>query len=378
MTAPGLKWFERVRAWPIADAAARVGLEVHIAGHDVSFACPACKKERRHTKGGDKRLAAKVMPNARWWCEPCGAGGDAVALAAAHVTGRTGGIDGRGWSEVRRYCADRGLCDSNAVPPPPKSVAEVPKRPPAEDLGAFWAECRPLADLPPEAPALRYLEARGFAIESLKCATDSVRVAAPEADPSRSWWPAAFQQGWPLVFGAYDHTGTLATLQGRALSSSAEPKTRWPSGCSASGVFFADRLGVTFLQRCSAGECVSGLQAVIIAEGATDTLKLASVVEGLDSTIAVLGYVAGSQHALKKLPWPSEVVCLIAVDDDEAGDRYSGEILRAVNARAPVFRVRPPQGRAAAGAKLADWSDLPDADVAAAITDAVRWEVCHE
>jgi hypothetical protein len=188
-----------------------------------------------------------------------------------------------------------------------------------------------------------------------------------------AWWPAAWRSTWPLVFPAYDATGDLASLHARAITIGAEPKTRWPRGCSLGGVLFADSMGRDFLRLWRVPEQLAGLEAVVVAEGATDTLKVAQVLEGSAATWGVLGYVSGSKQALGRITWPAWLPCLIAVDDDPAGDAYACEIRQALH-RALVYRVRAPISRMGER-KAADWTDLDDTLVRETLANVARWEV---
>lgn len=378
MNAPGrADWFAEVKLWPIADVANRLGLDVVRKGADVSFACPVCRKDLRHSRGPDPRRAAKVMQGNRWWCEPCGAGGDVVSLAAAVTTGSTN-PPREWWADVRARCAAVGLCtDLSGRPPAPRQVVTFGARAestplayaPQKGVEGLWNACHPVAL---DSDAGRYLSARGFDVARLPW-LELVREAPPYAAPL-DWWPSAWLRRWPLMFPAYDAKGELVSLHGRALAN-IEPKTRWPYRCSASGLLFADIMGVTFLRQCSRGASVDGLDAVVVAEGATDTLKLSEVVDGGECAFAVLGYVAGSKQAFAGIDWPVHAPCLVATDDDAAGDRYAAEVRRALHWRTSVFRVRVPEARSPEGRKAGDWSDMSNGEVLEAITTTSRWEV---
>lgn len=374
MTAlPSRRWTELVNEHSPADVAARLGLVVHRQGADVSFPCPACGKERRHSRGTDKRLAAKVMPNGRWWCEPCGAGGDAVALAATIVVGTTSPPRER-WAEVRGACLGAGLCmDLPACDGAHRPSEPVATRPPAAEVARLWSACQSVEE---SSTGGRYLSSRGFRLDGLPW-LHLVREAPAVLPEPFAWWPTPWLQGWPLVFPAYDSRGHLASIHARAVSRATEPKTRWPYRCSASGLLFADIMGVTFLRQCSRGASVDGLDAVVVAEGATDTLKLSEVVDGGECAFAVLGYVAGSKQAFADIDWPVHVPCLVATDDDTAGDRYAAEVRRALDWRTSVFRVRVPKARSPEGRKAGDWSDMSNGEVLEAITATSRWEVLN-
>lgn len=230
------------------------------------------------------------------------------------------------------------------------------------------AALRPLS---PTTPAGRYLTGRGFNVEPL--AWVGVALDGSTA-PITTWWPAGWRERWPIVFPAYSARGIVTSVHARA-AGPVEPRTRWPRGFSASGLLFADTLGADFLRARASAERIEGLEAVVLAEGATDTLKLAQVAHADGSCIAVLGYVSGSKHAVADIDWPEGLPCLVAFDDDAQGDRYALEVAKALDGRAPVHRIRPPQGRDDEGRKLGDWSDLPDEELLEALTMVSRWEV---
>ena len=192
-----------------------------------------------------------------------------------------------------------------------------------------------------------------------------------------SWWPPDWLHRFPLLFPAYDALGVLRSIHARALAVEGDRKSTWPLRCRSSALILADTVGLEFLRFCARGHQPNGLEAIVIAEGATDTLKLAQVLEGNASTIGVLGYESGSKNAIRGIHWPAGVPCIVATDDDATGDRYASEIRRALDWTVNVFRVKPPLGRDHTGSKLGDWSDLPDSEVLAALTNPARWEVCH-
>lgn len=147
-----MNWIDQVKAWPVLEVAARFGLEV--LGR--SFVCPACGKVKRHG-GVDKRLAAGLTADGLGWrCHlehgGCGDGGSAVDLAAWSVVG-TDKPGRERWGDVRRACAELGLCDADprssrppsarTYAPPPMPPSAPPVRPPASDLR--WQRCGPPA-----------------------------------------------------------------------------------------------------------------------------------------------------------------------------------------------------------------------------------------
>lgn len=347
--------------------------------------CPACGEATRHHKTKDRRGAVGLTRDAAGWrCFQCDASGDAFGFAAwAELKRAPRRGDARAVLEV---CAGLGLCDDptgkaaargvvRRMPSPPPVEAPRLERPPAGELAALWRCAQPLAEVSSRDPARAYLEARGFAPDRLAWAGDMVRVLSTDAGPP-GWWPAPWCSTWPVVFPAYDALGRMVSIHARAVSKMAEPKTRWPKGYAAGGLLFADETARTFLQAGGDVAAIAGLEAVVIAEGATDTLKLAQVLEGSPVTWGVLGYTSGSGPALEHIAWPSTLPCLVAVDDDDAGDAYAVEVRRALRG-VPMFRVRPPSKRHD-GRKGADWADLADELAREILADVARWEVLRD
>lgn len=351
----GPDWFAQVKAWPVADVAARFGLEAKRIGADVSFPCPACGKVRRHTKGADKRLAAKVVANgAGWWCEPCDTTGDAVTLAALVVAGKANPSKDK-WPEVRRACADRGLCDAagdggpaptvRLVKPPPPPVEVQPQRPPAAEVAALWGACLPLTAFPTweggaewTGEARCYLASRRLDVSTLE-RLDVARLLPPATRCAfPAWWPSSWAQTWRLVAPAYEPNGDLASLHARAVGD-ADPKTRWPAKCAASGLLFADARGLALLR----GDRLE-LEGALVAEGLTDFWAWCLWAYFQAKRFAVFGVAAGGARAFAQVRWPSGLPCYVAMDNDRTGDKYAQQVREALPATVEVRRVRFNEG----------------------------------
>jgi predicted RNA-binding Zn-ribbon protein involved in translation (DUF1610 family) len=377
----------QVKAWPVAEVAARFGLPVARRGVDVSFPCPACGKQLRHTRGGaDKRQAARVMgAGAEWWCEPCKMKSgrkkaDAVELAAFVVTGKAKPF-GAEWLEVRRECAARGLCEpppadtkplvarARYVPPPPAPKHEAPKPPPPDEVKALWGACERLEAVPAWDTNGRwcgdvraYLAARGYDVPRL-AALDAARVLPPEKRHAwPGWWPGSWSRTWRLAVPLYGPGGELVALQARAVVE-ADRKTTNPRGASISGTFFADAGGLEVLRGTWRGPSVA------LVEGLTDFLAAAQLAADLEPSRrpAVLGLVAGSARALGALtPWRGWRL-VVLTDNDEAGDRYAAEVREALPG-ARGHRVRLPPLVKGQRADLADYLKHAPAKALEALT----------
>ena len=359
----GPSWFDQVKGWPAGDVATRFGLEIVRRGADVSFPCPVCLKARRHTKGSDKRAAAKVTHGGSgWWCEPCGEKGSAVDLAAAVVTGKTGDHDPAVWADVRRACAELGLCDADQgdgrppparayVPPPPMPPAAPLERLPSAEVAALWAASARLDSVPPWdnfdwcGEARRFIASRALDVATLAM-HDAARILPPVDRYSwPAWWPSSWSKVWRVVVPLFDASGAMVALQARAIVANDGPKTRNPMGSGVvAGTFFADQGGLEVLRGSYAGP------GVTVVEGLTDYLAAAQLVAGLspERRPAALGIVAGSARALVatnvKTSWRLNVL----TDNDEQGERYFREVVAALPAL-DGFRVRlePLEGKRA-------------------------------
>ncbi len=382
-------WFAQVKAWSVAEVAARFGLPVHRQGADVSFPCPACGKARRHTKGADKRNAAKVVGDGGWWCEPCEARGDAVSLAAARVTGSLKPANPEGWREVRRECAALGLCDADpsdpAAPtarkyvPPPLELQkeEAPKRAPAAEVAALWAAASALDAVPSWdeggawcGSARLFLADRGLSPARL-AGLDVARILSPpERHAWPAWWPSYPTENYPAPFNyrvaaaLYEPGGHMVAIQARTIGPE-EKKTRNPSGASVRGAFFADAGGLEVLRGGSG-------RVVTLVEGLTDFLAAAQLVGELElgERPAVLGLVAGSAQALVNVRL--NVTRLnVLTDNDETGERYFREVVKALPG-ASGFRVKLRPLEAGKRADLNDYLKNHPAHALAALTHGMK------
>ena len=346
-------WFAQVKAWPVAEVAARFGRPVQRKGPDVSFPCPACGKDRRHTKGTDQRAAAKVVNESGWWCEPCDAGGDAVNLAAACVTGRLKPASPEGWREVRRECAALGLCEADprdtTAPtgrkyhPPPLELRkeQAPARAPTAEVLALWGVAERLDAVPSWddggrwcGDAQTFLVARGFDVSRL-AALDVARILPPARRHAwPGWWPASWSTSWRVAAPLYGPGAELVGLQARAIDG-ADIKTMNPKGVSIRGGFFADAGGLEVLRRTWSGG------AIVLVEGLTDFLTAAQLAAELEPSRrpAVLGLVAGSAQAMATMKLEASCRLVVMTDNDTTGEKYFEQVKKALPGLSGV-RVR--------------------------------------
>ena len=346
-------WFDDVRAKGVAMVAQSFGVELVRRGHDLSFPCPACGKVRRHTKGSDRRAAAKVVrEGSGWWCEPCGETGSAVDLAALIVTGKAK-PGGDGWRDTRRECAAAGLCDpdpGDTRPPPaprrptvmlPVDAPPPRGRTPADELTALWAAGikpweAPLTGRPGDASAAAYIASRGINLGDLALfEPDLCRILpAPGTYPFPAWWLRKWTQLWRWAVLAYEPDGTPASIQARRIDGSNDEKTHWPFGPNSRGLLFANARGLALLRG------VPGdTEAVLVTEGLSDTVIASTFYPVEGRRFAVLGVVQGGAQAFATVRWPEGLECRVATDPDKDGEKYAREVRAALPRSVVVKRI---------------------------------------
>ncbi len=337
----------------MSDVASRFGLDVVTRGGATSAGpCPLCGDAKRHTRSKDKRGALGLRPDGIGWrCFQCDAHGDAAALAAACVLGTVRPV-GDAWADVRRACAERGLCEADLmdgrpaapvrfVPPPPR-VDAPPVRPKVSELLDLWTSGLPvhaaaLSSSPGDAAAAAYVAGRGVSLGDLALFEPALCRILPSAGSFPSWWPASWAARWRWAVLAYEPNGEIGSIHARAVvdGGDGEPKTRWPKGAAAGGLLFANGRGLALLR----GEA-SGAESVLVTEGLSDTVRAAVHFAQTGRRIAVLGVTSGAAAAFRAVQWPAGVPCLVATDADAAGEKYAREINEALPPSVKVGRVR--------------------------------------
>lgn len=288
----------------VADAASRLGL-AHARRRWGP--CPACRVDRM----ADRRPPIRIAQG--WWCNACGAHGDAVDLAAWVMLGRG---TAKGDPELRRVFE---FLDGSTSRPTADRPPTEPPPPPAAELTAFLRACRPPVE---DLEVKEYLRSRGIDPAGASAGAIPTNLGA-------RWWPCRWSRTWRLVVPAFDARGVVRSLHARAVEADRDPKTRWPLGCGASGLVFADQLGRRLLR----GERSSG--TLIVAEGLIDYLHVSAESGG---TAAVIAVESGSESAIRLVRLPPDVRVYVATHADLAGDRYAQAVADAL-APHPCRRV---------------------------------------
>lgn len=340
---PAGDWFDEVKGRGVAAVAEAFGLEL---GPNRSIPCPACGADRRGRS--DRRFPAGLRRDEQGWrCHRCNASGDAITLAAWLVTGSAN--PGDRWADVRRACAERGLCTrdprdgGHPVPlrplPPPRPPAP-PKRPPAAEVAALWDACLPVTE-DPEVAA--WIASRGLDPGDVE--DRDLARALPEGYPCPPWAGARgaswAESGHRLIVPMRAPGGAMESLHARRVRGGEGPKGLSPAGASVGGLVMADPLGIRMLSRDPEGAAMVRRVGLVVAEGVPDFLTWGTRwSDAREDAPAVVGVISGSwSEALARLV-PDGAKVAIRTDPDEAGQRYEAEIAATLLGRCHVRRRR--------------------------------------
>lgn len=340
---PAGDWIEEIKRRGVIEVAEAFGLEL---GPNRSLPCPACGEERRGR--GERRFPVGLRADEQGWrCHRCDASGDAVTLAAWLVTGNPR-AEGQ-WAEVRRACAERGLCTRDprdGGPPvrlrplPPPRPPAPPKRPPAEEVAALWDACLPVAE-DPEVAA--WIASRGLDPGDVE--TRDLARALPEGHPCPPWARARgatwAESGHRLIVPMRAPGGAVESLHARRVRGGEGSKGLSPAGATVGGLVMADPLGLLMLSRDPEGAAMVRRVGLVVAEGVPDFLTWGTRYSDADEEApAVVGVISGSwNEALARLV-PDGAKVAIRTDPDEAGRKYETEIAATLIERCDVKRRR--------------------------------------
>jgi len=375
----GRGWFDDARGVSVPAVADGLGLE---ARRGALTPCPACNADRR--SGSDRRPPVGLRPDGSGWrCHSCGATGDGIGLASLALVGKSEGLSGEQWGEVRAWYAARGWCDpdprraAGAAPrplrrPPPKPApAPSLERLDPGEVAALWGAAVRVVD---EERARRWLAARGSAWGHADPATAVAALdlarGLPDGLPCPPWarfgglsWAAG---GRSLVLPCYGSRGELVGLRARWTGTEwggerwtelpapdgAKEISPWGSG-ALRGSVYACPVGRRLLAAGPAARRGDALDPeapdllwdgrVFVFEGGPAWLRYAAdpgrvkVVDGVAWTPAILAVWAGA--------WPADgpgadlaarltgaALVVVATDDDPSGDRYAARIATALEA----------------------------------------------
>ena len=310
--------FSEIKAVGVADIAAKYGCEVSKLGFTP---CPVCGASTRHTKRKDGRPACLIIQgNNGWMCLQCEAKGDTVDLLARFLNGGKRPSSAVEWREALRKLAEGGGATSipRTIRTSKEGAFPVVLRPPYGEVMQVWGRS---SGVPPE--KCHPWIAKKFPAYKLSELVDlGIARWLPKSD-NPDWWPWRHDY---LACLAFDHRGLVQSIHARIAGDvePGKPKSRFPKGCSASGLVLANKSAVSWLR----GKME--IPTVIIAEGLTSTLACSMALKRLGHwKWGVLGYVAGSHSAIKDMPWKNEDV-FIFTDSDKTGDTYAERISQSL------------------------------------------------
>lgn len=330
MTPGDSSWVNRAKAAGLIPIAERMGFKI-LRGGSIS-PCPSCRAEFRSSRGHDKRGPVGLTPDGQGWrCHRCGAGGDAIALAAFVITGTDKPAE---WGPVWE-ALDRSSVAPAQTAPAPRPLIKGPVRPSQAEVQDLWARARPVTQ---DAEVAAWLSGRG--IDPWLVEDRDLARALPRDAVVPAWarllgrpWPMA---GYRVLLRMFDGSGRFVTLHARNVRRDLQPKGAFPSGFQVTGTVMADEVGLRLLQT----ENLIG--ALWIVEGAPDFLTTGTTWgDAAEDPPGVLGIVSGSWTADIARRVPSGTGVIIAVHHDDAGQRYARKISEGLASRAELWRWTP-------------------------------------
>ena len=358
-------WCGEVRDRGVVAVGLALGLERGTRGLGP---CPSCGARTRYPSRHDRRGAIGVRPDGLGWvCFECRAEGDAVTLAALLVPGMAS--PGRGhWATVRRACAQRGLCEADdglpptgvrRIEPPSRLVPATPNRPPADEVAALWAACRPVVT---DIEVSAWLKGRGL---NPAVVEDFQLARALPSNGSLPGWAYFMGRPWNetthrLLVRMLSPIGHLESFHARALAPAIpHNKAASPAGVEVRGLVMADALGRLMLSGEQLGDGTPaanfvGRVGLWVAEWVPDFLTLATNWSDADqSAPAVFGVISGSWTKTLAAQVPDDCQVVIATDSDPGGEEYAERIVGTLVERVfsgslpPLRRWRANSGRQA-------------------------------
>jgi len=333
-------WIQSAKEVPLGTIATAVGLAQK---RGRSFGpCPHCGAETRGSN--DKRGPVGVTRDDRAWkCHACGSGGDAIDLVAIKMEGdRLRNLTAEKKRSVKEWFLQSGWIEeqTNGTPvtQPQRREPRKRQRPSQEEVIALWSASRKIETLTgsnTDTAVLRFLERRQFDIPSLI----KSGVARVLPDPNQytwpDWWPRRWSSQWKLIVPAFEIDGTFASIHARSVFDRKDaPKTRWPLGVEAGGLFMANREGMMLMK----GSATKDLQGLLICEGITDLIMACSEAAKANTKLAIISGASGSFSSLSRLNVPDNATIYIGCDPDEQGDEYASTIAKTLAPR-KVYRL---------------------------------------
>lgn len=300
-------------------------------GQGVTICCPAHGERTPScsvTIGRDGTL--------RFKCFGCQATGDVLTLVATvHDLDLRGDFKAvlleaaeiAGLSQIVDELNDRKPYEPRPLPNLPEPGPER-DYPDAADVTALWTLGGSVLDDPVSGGHLvgRGLDARAVASLDLARALPVTGLLPNWARYRGKPWT---ESGHRMIVRVFDAAGACRSVRAWRVEGDAPAKRLPPGGHKATGLVMANR---------AAQEILTGKRAVptvvVVSEGEPDFVTAATAWPRL----AVFGITSGSwsDDFARRVPLGSEVI--VRTHNDAAGDKYAGEIIKSVKARAVVRR----------------------------------------
>lgn len=235
--------------------------------------------------------------------------------------------------------AVRELERTTGTTPRPAVRRPAPSPPPAAEVAAFWASCRPLGLDSEIADAWA---ARGIDIDHIE--DRDLARALPRGAACPGW--ATFRgEAWSfgrhrLIVPMYDAAGRVRSLHARAATAEKPlPKGLSPAGHAVGGLVMADPLARLLLAALPLGDGTLAADAVrlyglVIVEGVPDFLTWATRWGDAGETApAVAGLIAGSWTAEIAARVPAGTKVSLRAHADEPGAKYMRHVAQTLAGR---------------------------------------------
>tara|TARA_R110002020_G_scaffold430022_3_gene639702 strand:+ start:451 stop:1449 length:999 start_codon:yes stop_codon:yes gene_type:complete len=281
--------------------------------------CPNCNAVERGSN--DKRGTIGLnTDNVGWACHRCKVKGSGIDLVSFHLGGsKFKQLDQLNKKKVQVWFQGEISDGANISEKPQKLRGS---RPPLAEVQSLWNSSFKLHQLSRDHQAISFLKSRNLNLEAL--AKSGVARITPEQSNYTwpTWWPAGRSRLWRVIVPAFNQFGQFSSLHGRAIDlPKAGPKTLWPKGFEAKGLFMPNRFAVKMMRT----EDVD-IDGVLFVEGITDFMKCSAEVEDLGLKIAILGGTSGSFGIVSELKIPKETKIYIGTDPDQQGREYANRI----------------------------------------------------
>jgi len=322
-------WLRAAESIAVSEIASRLGLQVR-QNHSLA-PCPNCSAVKRGSS--DKRGPIGLRSdNKGWKCHPCGTVGSGIDLVSLVLNGKKfSECDNFGKNKVQAWF-DIKQEENPTMSKKPQPIRG--KRPPKKEVQGLWSASKKLNQLSDNDQALVFLRSRNLNLQSVsksgvvRVTPDKLNYQWPE------WWPAGRSFLWRLIVPAFNVDGEFVSLHTRAVDvPKSGPKTLWPKGFEAKGLFMPNRYAVKMIRK----EEID-LDGLLFVEGITDFIKCSAEVEAQGLKLAVLGGTSGSFSSVSQLNIPKGLKIYIGTDPDEKGEEYAQTIRLQLNGQV-TYRI---------------------------------------